>query len=186
MSQFEIHEIEDAPEAARPLLEGVQAKTGGFLPNLYKGLAEAPQALNAYLTLSDLLAKTSLSAQEQQVVLLAASIENNCHYCVAAHSSGARMAKVDKEEIALLRRGEPVGEPRLQALRLFTEAVVRERGHVSDHLAAFREAGYTRAQALEVVMAVAMKTLSNYANHIIDTPLDDLLERMAWKGKSES
>ena len=129
MSQFEIHEIEDAPEAARPLLEGVQAKTGGFLPNLYKGLAEAPQALNAYLTLSDLLAKTSLSAQEQQVVLLAASIENNCHYCVAAHSSGARMAKVDKEEIALLRRGEPVGEPRLQALRLFTEAVVRERGH---------------------------------------------------------
>jgi len=38
---------------------------------------------------------------------------------------------------------------------------------------AFTKAGFRKEQALEVVLAVAWKTLSNYVNHLVDTPIDE-------------
>jgi alkylhydroperoxidase family enzyme len=76
--------METAPEASRPLLEGAKRKNG-FIPNLLGVLAEAPAALEAYISVSDLLAKSSLTAAERETVLIAASIRNGCDYCVAAH-----------------------------------------------------------------------------------------------------
>jgi alkylhydroperoxidase family enzyme len=45
----------------------------------------------------------------------------------------------------------------------------------------FLNAGYTRGQVFEVLMAISMKTLSNYANHIAGTPLDAKFEPFAWE-----
>ncbi len=182
MSKFEFHTLESAPDAARPLLQGVKNKMK-FIPNLYLGLANAPAALEAYLTMSDIIARTSFSFQEQQVIMLAASVENDCGYCVAAHSSGARMLKVDKTVIEAVRNDEPIDDDKLQALRSFVQAVVVERGKVDSELEYFLAAGYNQSQALEVIFAVAMKTLSNYANHLLDTPVDDVLAAMAWGGR---
>jgi uncharacterized peroxidase-related enzyme len=182
MSQFHIHSISAAPAAAQPLLEG-SLKKYGFVPNLHGGLAEAPAALQAYIELTALFDKTSLSPTERQVVLLAASVENNCTYCVAAHSTIAKqMVKTDAANVEALRKQQSLSDPKLDALAAFTRAVVKQRGRVCGKtLDNFITAGYSRAQVLEVVLGVAFKTLSNYTNHLIDTPLDSAFQAESWE-----
>ena len=181
MSEFIIHSIQTAPEAAQPLLAGARQKFG-FVPNLLAGLAESPTTLQAYLELGSLMDKTALTPVERQGVLLAASAENHCTYCVAAHSIIAKqMVKADAAIVDALRAVQPLPEPKLEALAAFTRAVVKQRGVVDGKaLSDFIGAGYSRAQVLDVVLGVTMKTLSNYANHIIHTPLDNQFQSEAW------
>lgn len=181
MNQFTIHKIETAPVTAQKLLEGSQQKYG-FVPNLHGGLAESPAALQAYLDLTRLFGTTSLTPAEQQIVLIAASVENHCAYCVAAHSMIARqMVKIDSAVVDALRQGQPLPDSKLEALAVFTRAVVKQRGMVSGKpLDEFITAGYNRTQVLDVILGVAMKTLSNYTNHLIDTPLDKQFQSEAW------
>lgn len=182
MSQFQIHSILTANATARPLLEG-SLKKYGFVPNLHGGLATAPAALKAYIELTALFEQTSFSPTERQVILLAISIENHCTYCVAAHSTIAKqMAKADPGIVEALRNGKPLPDSKLDALAGFARALVNNRGVVCGQtLDKFITAGYSRAQVLEVVLGVAFKTLSNYTNHIIDTPLDTAFQAEAWQ-----
>ncbi|PPK75995.1 putative peroxidase-related enzyme [Methylobacter tundripaludum] len=181
MSQFNIYSIQNAPIAAQPLLEGAQQKFG-FVPNLLGGLAESPTVLQAYLDIGALFDRTSLTSVEQQVVLLAASIENHCIYCVAVHSMLAKhRAKADVAIVDALREQQPLTDKKLDALATFTRVVVEQRGKVTGiALDNFIAAGYSRSQVLEVVLGVTMKTLSNYANHIIHAPLDSQFQAEAW------
>lgn len=188
MNSFKLHTPTTAPAGSVTILQ--TAKKGlGFIPNLYARMADAPTALQAYKQLGELLEHSELTLAEQQVVLISASVENNCAYCVAAHSFLARnLVKVSGEVISALRNGEPVPDKRLNALARLTRAIVRERGWVagSQELNDFFEAGYTAQNALEVVLGVTMKTLSNYVNHITDIPLDATFAGEAWKSSCKS
>lgn len=181
MTTFTQHTRDSAPKPARSMLDGAIAKLG-FLPNLYAHLAEAPAALEAYFGLSAQFDKTSLTAAERQVVLIAASVENGCEFCVAAHSMIARdMVKVPAETVDALRAATAVPQPRLDALANYTRALVRDRGWVSDEVSsAFFAAGFDRQQAIEVVLGVAMKTLSNYTNHLTGTQTNAEFSAHAW------
>lgn len=118
---------------------------------------------------------------EQQVVLIATSAENRCEYCVAVHSAVAGMVAMPAEALAALRTGRDPEDPRLGALARFARHVVDERGWVDvGELDAFLAAGFTEGQVLEVVTGVALKTLSNYANHIAGTPLDAAFASQRW------
>jgi len=178
--KFEIHSVENAPETARPLLEGAQ-KQLGFVPNLYRVMATAPALLEAYNKLGEIWAKTSLSVLERQIVLLSINFENECHYCMAAHSAIGKMEKMPDDILEALRQGETLPDPKLEALRTFTREVVRKRGWVdeSDTKELF-DAGYDARTILEVNLAVGYKTLSNYTNHMAQTPVDDAFQRFAW------
>jgi uncharacterized peroxidase-related enzyme len=170
--KFTVHTVPTAPAEAREHL-GAAEGAFGFVPNLLGVLAEAPIALRAYMDLTDLLGKSSLSPVEQQIMMLAASYDNNCAYCVAAHSTVAGRIGMPTTVLAALRNGSPIPDPKLEALRSFVSEVIRSRGRVSDHrIDEFLKAGYTRENVLEAVFAVAMKTLSNYTNHIAETPID--------------
>ena len=116
------------------------------------------------------------------MILLAVSVENGCEFCVAAHSMIARrMAKAPDAVVDALRDRETIPEARLQALATFTRAMVRERGLVAEvPLQAFLKAGFTHQQALEVVLGVTMKTLSNYANHLTKTQTNAEFAHEAW------
>jgi uncharacterized peroxidase-related enzyme len=182
--KFVVHTSETAPVSARGDLKAAE-ETFGFVPNLLGVLAEAPIALKAYMNLTELLGNAGLSPVEQQVMMLAASYENSCGYCMAAHSTSAEMAGVPKAVLAALRCGSALPESKLEALRSFVVDVVRSRGRVPDkRIEEFLAAGYTRQSVLEVVFAVAMKTLSNYANHITETPIDAAFRQQVWPGAS--
>lgn len=183
MTDYVFHTPETAPESARPVLKNA-LQTLGFVPNLYAGLANAPAALDAYVAIAAQFDKTSLNAIERQVVLLTTSVVNGCEFCVAAHSMiGKKMAGVPEAEVAAIREGRAPSDARLKALWALTKAIVEERGWVAEHpaFAAFIKAGYTAEQALEVVLGVTQKTLSNYANHLLKTPLNPPLESERWQ-----
>jgi AhpD family alkylhydroperoxidase len=181
MTQFTAHTIDTAPEAARPIFEGVKAAFG-FVPNLQAHMAESPELLAGYTALWDLFSKTTLTAHEQQVVYLTSNFENECHYCMAGHTTLAKMQKMDAAVIEALRAGTPLPDARLEALHRFTGAVVRKRGWVPDEeVDAFLAAGFTQRNVLEVVLGVATKVMSNYTNHIVHTPLDAFMKGNEWQ-----
>lgn len=172
--QFPIHTTETAPEAARQTLAAIQ-KNYGFLPNLAGAFATSPPVLSALLGLISAFdhAEMTLSALERQVVLLAASAKNGCEYCMSAHGMLAHKAGLSKEDVRRLQRGLPLPDGRLQALRQLVDDVVEQRGWVAPgKLHTFAAAGYTEAQVLEVVLGVALKTLTNYVNHIAKPPVN--------------
>ncbi|WP_366524330.1 hypothetical protein [uncultured Roseobacter sp.] len=74
-----------------------------------------------------------------------------------------------------------MNDAKLEALRTFTLVVVRNRGHVTQaDLDAFYAAGYGEQQVLEVILGVAQKVLSNYTNHIAQTPVDPAFTQFTW------
>lgn len=180
MSDFKIHTTETAPEGSKEILVGAQ-KSLGFIPNLYSIMAEAPATLKAYNGLSDNFEKSSLSPTEKQIVLLSTSYVNECNYCVAVHSTVAQMQKIDRSVVDSIRNGSPITDAKLESLKKFTNLVVEKRGWVDQQeIEDFLSAGYSKAQLLEVIVGIAQKTLSNYINHIVKTPLDDAFEPNKW------
>lgn len=182
MTSFTTHTPQSAPAAAKPLLEATKANLG-FIPNLYGNMAEAPEALQAYFNLHAQFDKTAFTPAERQVVLLAVSTENNCEFCVAAHSLIARKkVKVPDAVVDALRRMQPLPDARLDALATFARAVVRERGFVSQaSLDAFLHAGFTHRQVIDVILGVSLKTLSNYVNHVTGTKTNPEFASETWK-----
>ncbi|CAH0125625.1 carboxymuconolactone decarboxylase family protein [Roseomonas sp. CECT 9278] len=161
-----------APEAAQPLLNAVQ-KQLGVVPNLFRLVANSPAALEGYLGLNGALAKGSLDARTRERIALAVAQVNGCSYCLSAHSYiGKNMAKLDDAEIAANIAGGST-DPRADAAVRFAVKVVEQRGHVSDtDLAAVRMAGYSDAQLVEIVVHVALNTLTNYVNNVGGTEID--------------
>jgi AhpD family alkylhydroperoxidase len=180
MNSFQSYTIATAPVASKPTLEEAK-RTFGFVPNLQAHMAESPELLAGYTALWDLFAKSTLTPHEQQVVYLTSNFENNCHYCMAGHSTLAKMIKMDPAVIAALRAGAALPDAKLEALHRFTTIVVRERGFVPDaEVEAFLAAGYTRRNVLEVILGVATKVMSNYTNHIVHTPYDAFMKGNEW------
>ena len=85
-----------------------------------------------------------------------------------------------------MRDETPLPNRKLEALRDFTLTLVRTRGHASDAaVTGFLEAGYTHRNILEVVLGLAQKVLSNYVNHLAQTPVDEQWEKFAWSKVAE-
>jgi len=182
MTEFALHTQESAPEAAKPLLEN-SVKSFGMVPNLHAVMAESPQLLEGYQTLHNLAQQTSFNAEELTVVWQTINVEHACHYCVPAHSAIAHSMKVDGEIIDALRN-ETLLPTKLEALRTATLAIVRERGVVGDDvLNAFFAAGYQQKHVLEVILVLSQKVMSNYVNHVANTPVDAPYKAFAWEKK---
>jgi len=165
--------IETAPEESKDTLRGIQ-KGFGFIPNLMATFANSPAVLNGYMGLDAAWDKSSLTPKERQVILLATSVENSCKYCTAAHSTILKgMMKVDAELVSAIRNKKDVADSKLNALVKFTREIVSERGLVSENTKQkFLGAGFSDAAMMEVLVGVALKTISNYLDHFNPTPID--------------
>ena len=164
--------IEASPEAAQPLLQAVK-KQLGMVPNLFRVVGNSPAALEGYLGLNGALAKGSLEAPTRERVALAVAEVNGCDYCLSAHSYlGKNLSKLSDAEIAANRSGGST-DPKADAAVQFAVKLVEARGHVSDaDIQAVKRAGYTDAQIVEIVLHVALNTLTNYVNVVAETEID--------------
>ncbi|GGJ19522.1 carboxymuconolactone decarboxylase family protein [Neoroseomonas lacus] len=164
--------IDAAPEAARPLLNGVKAQLGS-VPNLFRVLANSPAALGGYLGLNGALAKGALDPRTRERIALAVAEVNGCGYCLAAHTYlGTNLAKLDAAEIAANRAGRS-NDAKADAAVRFAVAVTQSRGHVGDEaIATIRAAGWSDAEILEITVHVALNTLTNYVNEVAGTEVD--------------
>lgn len=180
MKRFDIHTIDTAPEGSKPLLQKSQ-QSFGMIPNLHGVMAESPQMLEAYQTMGNIAAQSSLTTEQRHVVLLAINVANRCHYCVPAHTMLAKKDGVEDATIDAIREERAIDDETLEALRLFTIDVVEKRGFVDDtDVEAFLNAGYSKANLLDVILVVSYKVLSNYVNHFAETPIDEPFAKFQW------
>ena len=182
MADFTLNTLDTAPDGSKPLLEKSQAAFGR-IPGLHAVMSESPALLEGYQILHKLFAEsTSFDADELTVVWQTINVEHACHYCVPAHTGIAKMMNIDDAITEALRNETPLPTPRLEALRTFTLIMVRSRGAVSDaEVQAFLDAGFTNQQVLEVVLGIAQKVMSNYTNHLADTPVDEVMQKFNWQ-----
>ena len=143
-------------------------------------MGESPLLLEAYQLLHGMFMKTTFTAEEQTVVWQTINVEHACHYCVPAHTAVANMMGVDKEISDALRDNTPLPE-KMEALRAFTLKMLRQRGQVSEaDVDLFLAAGYTRENVFEVILGLAQKVISNYVNHVAETPVDETFKAFDW------
>jgi len=177
---FTLHDASTAPTDSTGILDSVQ-KSWGLVPNLHRVLAESPAALEAYATLWSIAEKTAFTPQERNIAYIAIIYENECTYCMAGHTNLSRVAKLEPEAITAVREGRPIADPKLEGLRQFAAKVTRNRGVVSEaDLAAFKAAGYDNRAMLDVLVLAATKLISNYTNHLAQTPLDAFMKGAEW------
>ncbi|MEG9437849.1 carboxymuconolactone decarboxylase family protein [Edaphobacter sp. HDX4] len=171
---FALQTIATAPDSSKPILEQVK-KWYGFIPNLMAIFANSPTVLQGYRALHAIWEEGSFPPRERQLILLAASVENDCKYCAAAHSAIARGAlpHTPEEVVAAIRNNTPVPEAKLNALVTLVKEIVRERGYASEKsIQRFIAAGYRKEQVMELLIGIALMTISNYLDHISPVPID--------------
>lgn len=164
--------IEASPTGSQMFLEAVK-KQFGVVPNLFRVVGNSPAALEGYLGLNGALGKGSIDAKTRERIALAVAEINGCDYCLAAHSyMGANLAKLDEAEILANRRGMSTDTKADAAVR-FAASVTKARGQVeTSDVEAVRAAGFSDAQIVEIVLHVALNTLTNYVNNVADTAVD--------------
>lgn len=161
---------------ARRVLDKARAGVG-FVPNMYKAMVNSPGLLETYLDgYARFRASGVFEPAEQEIVFLTISRANGCGYCMAAHSMLAlKKSGVPEADVEALRAGKPLPTARLEALRAFTHHMWETRGRPTQAAAkAFHDAGYSDRHILEIVLGLAVKTLSNFSNHITEPEVDEV------------
>jgi uncharacterized peroxidase-related enzyme len=168
--EFPIHTIETAPAASAPILKALHEQVG-FVPNLAATMAGGPTLLQAFASLRGLAAQGPLSAAERELVAVTVAREIACRYCFAAHSTFAAKVGAAPDHVAAVRSGETAGDAKQQALLRFARAVARREGAPAAARDLVR-AGYTREQALEVLVAIAVPLLAGMADGVAEVEVD--------------
>jgi AhpD family alkylhydroperoxidase len=180
MSLFPDHTLESAPAASRRHME-TAAQHLGFLPAAVGRLASSPRLLEGFSKVSGLFEATTLDPLAREVLILTIATRNGCHVCVALHTKKLTTMEAGAELIAALREQRPLADERLEAIRVFTLAVLDSAGAVEPEvLREFLSRGYTEQNALEVVLGIGAYTMSTLANRMVEAPLDEPLEPFAW------
>jgi len=180
---LELKTIGNADPISSQILENTKNSIG-LIPNMYAGMANNPALLQSYESgYSAFRTNSGFNPQEQEVVFLSVAYENDCEYCMAAHSFVAdNMTNVPVEVTNAIRNNTEIPDEKLKALSVFTKAVTTKRGLPSEtEITDFIDAGYTKEHILGVIAGVGVKTLSNYFNHIFNTPVDEAFQGRVWK-----
>jgi uncharacterized peroxidase-related enzyme len=171
MSRLATVDPATAEGQARTLLGRVE-RALGVTPNMMRAMASSPAVLDAYLQFSGALSKGLLPAPVQEQIALVAAVENECGYCLAAHTVLGARAGVSEEDLADGRAAR-ASDPKAEAALTFAKQIITSKGFVSDEdLAAVRAAGYGDGEIGEIVAAVALNTFTNYFNSVGQTTLD--------------
>jgi len=173
---------DSATGKAKDVLDTAKAQVG-FVPNMYANMVNLPGVLDTYLHGYKLFREDSgLTPQEQEVIFLAISHENHCEYCMSAHSMLAdKQSGLDADTLNALRAGEKAADPKLAALDHFTRIMMKTRGNPDrNSVQQFLAAGYREQDILAIVLAISVKILSNYSNHLFNTEVDSVFADYQW------
>jgi uncharacterized peroxidase-related enzyme len=179
---MQLVQLDNATDMQKELLIKAK-KENKMIPNMYKAMANSPILLKSYLTAyKDFREHSDFSPAEQEVVFLTISVENNCNYCMAAHSLLADMvSKVPPSVTDAIRDGKEITDIKLKKLAEFTVIMVNKRGNPSEEdVKKFFESGYNEKHILDIILAISIKTLSNYVNHVFYTELDAPFKIREW------
>jgi uncharacterized peroxidase-related enzyme len=171
MSRINIVTQDAANPEQQTLLDAVEAKLG-IVPNFLKVIANSPAALRAFLGLHGIAGEGSLDALTRERIALAIAQQNECQYCVSAHSAIGRKAGLDGDEIAANRAGTSRDDRAAVAIR-FARALAEYSGAVTNgELRDVREAGYSDAEIVEIITHVGLDVLTNLIGKASQVDID--------------
>lgn len=179
---LEPKQIENAPEISNKILENTKMGLG-MIPNMFSTMANNPALLDAYsYSYKTFRENAGFTSQEQEIIFLSIAFENECEYCMAAHSFVAdMMSKVPTEVTDSIRNNSEIEDAKYKALSMFSKVMTAKRGNPSqEEIDAFLNAGYTENHILGVITAIGVKTMSNYFNHVFNTPVDNAFKGRTW------
>ena len=180
MTTYEPQTLEAAPEKSRGAMQRLKA-SAGMVPNLAARMSNSPTLIEAFVTLREIVQAGTLDAKERETLGLTNAVDNGCEWCVAFHSFVALKLGVDPEAVAQVRAGKEPADPRLRALVRLSRLLIARRGRLGPgELDAFVAAGFSKDQALEVVAALAVSLLANYAGNFVDPELDPPFRDQRW------
>ena len=170
MSTFAVPTREEVNATNQQIFDNLE-KQVGFVPNLFATYAYSENALKNYLDFAG--APSSLKAKEKEVVNLAVSQVNNCEYCLAAHTAIGKMSGFNDDQILELRQGKASFDTKLDALAAFAKNATENRGNTEAAVVEnFLNAGWTKENLIDTLNLVGDKTISNYINNTVKTPID--------------
>ncbi|MBB5337763.1 carboxymuconolactone decarboxylase family protein [Tunturiibacter gelidoferens] len=171
MSRLSAIDPNVATGKAKDLLTAVHGALG-IVPNMTKVMANSPAVLEGYLGLSGALGKGLLDAKTREQLALVSAQENECDYCLSAHSAIGKMVGLTPEQIGEARNGHGRDAHATAALT-FARRVLETRGEISDQdLVAVRAAGFNDGQVAEIIAHVALNVLTNYFNKAAQVEID--------------
>ncbi|MEH6358600.1 MAG: carboxymuconolactone decarboxylase family protein [Pseudomonadales bacterium] len=176
-----LHTTASAPENSVASLQALENNLG-FIPNVFAAIAESPNALAGLMALNSNFAESSFTGEEQQVIQLATSSENECGYCMAGHTAFSCQINMPEDITNAMRNKETVPNARLQTLNSLTKALIRKKGQVTEEdTRDFYAAGFTQAQLIELIMGICVKYFTTFVSNAFQLPLDDAFKAYAWE-----
>lgn len=171
MKNLEALSKEQVDSETQKLFDGLTAKIGR-VPNIYATLANSAVALKANLTFGEIIKSGTLNGKEVETIALSAAVENDCQYCLAAHTMVGKMMGLTEEQVSCILDGS-ITDEKLKAVSDLTKEITATRGNPAQTtLDGFFKAGYTKASLVELIGLVALNTFNNYLNHIAGTEID--------------
>lgn len=179
---LEFKTIETADTISTKILEATK-KGLGMIPNMYATMANNTALFDAYShSYKTFRENAGFTSQEQEIIFLSIAFENECDYCMSAHSFVAdKMSEVPTEVTDAIRDNTKIEDAKYKALNTFSRVMTAKRGNPSqEDIDAFLAAGYTENHILGVIAGIGVKTMSNYFNHVFNTPLDAAFSSRKW------
>lgn len=185
MNDFSYHTAKTSSDGTAHILSNIEGDIG-FIPNIFAIVAESEQALSGLVSLNSAFRNSSFSPEEQQIILLATSTTNECVYCVAGHTAFSEDLNIPNEITNAMRDQMPTGIHNYDVLTRTVKQLIYFRGQVSEEtIHAFLAAGFSKAQFIELVTGICIKTFTNYVSNALNVKLDDAFKPFAWQRPSE-
>lgn len=160
MSRITTITNETANQEQKVLLDAIQLQLG-MVPNFLKIFANSPAALRAFLGLYGIANEGSLEPKTRERIALAIAQQNSCEYCVSAHTTFGHNAGLSSDEITANRTGTSQDAKAALAVKL-ARSLAEHTGEITNaELAEAREAGYTDADIVEIIIHVGLNIITN-------------------------
>ena len=180
MQSFPVHTIESAPEESKSSLRVLQG-IFGIIPNIAGAMSTSPVLIGSLVGLFQKVHSGSFSEAEIQLLLLTNAVTNSCAWAVAFHTALALKAGVEPEDVQALRERQTPRTPKLSALSTLARTLIEKRARLEDlDVSRFLQAGFSKAQLLEVIAVVAASTITNYTGNVTKPPVETDFEAYAW------
>jgi len=171
MPRLNVVTEQDVQPPAKEIFARLKSKLGK-VPNIYATVAHSPITLKGILDLGAALKEGVYSLKEIETVALSCAEENQCHYCLAAHTAIGKTAGFSEDETVAIRKGT-VSDQKLKVLSALAKDIVKTRGLPAQKtIDAFYAAGYNDAALVELIALVSYNIFTNYFNHIAETEID--------------
>ncbi len=177
ISRYPIPKLDELPDDVRARIVEVERKAG-FIPNVFLALAHRPAEFRAFFDYHDalMLKDGGLSKAEREMIVVATSAANDCHYCVIAHGALLRIYAKNPliaDQVAVNHRKADVS-PRQRAMLDFAVKVARRAQEVEESdYARLREHGFSDEDIWDIGAIAAFFALSNRMAHLTDMRPND-------------